>query len=212
MHGWVDVLGQWPDIGGNYNAAPTTQIAGFTPNPDGELIGDAMRWGMVPGWAKSFDSKYATFNARLESVADKPTFRSAWQHKRRCLIPMAGYYEWQMQADGGGKQPFYITDRNVGCLMTAGLYERWGGEEAEQLSCTIVTRPADESIASLHARMPVLLTQQTALQWLDAELEEAANLLSNVESPELVYWPVSRAVGNARNNDPRLIEPIDLVD
>ncbi len=210
MHGWVDMLGEWPDIPGNYNVAPTAQIAGFTPNPDGELIGDAMRWGLVPAWAKSFDSKYATFNARVESVSEKPSFRSAWKHKRRCLIPMGGYYEWQVQAEGGPKQPFYITDKNVGCLMAAGLYERWGVDDELQLSCTMMTRPADAAIASLHPRMPVLLTHETAFHWLDAELDQATELLSSVESPDLVYWPVSRAVGNTRNNDARLIEPVDL--
>jgi len=78
-----------------------------------------MRWGMIPSWSKSFDSKYATFNARIETVDEKPTFRNALKNAQRCLIPMAGYYEWS--GAKGSKQPFYITDRETGGMVVAGL-------------------------------------------------------------------------------------------
>ena len=194
-----------------------------------------MRWGLVPSWSKTFDSKYATFNARLESVADKASYRSAWKHSQRCLIPMAGYYEWQAAVarettnadansattrarNNSSKQPFYITDRNVGGLVVAGLYEAWQatpGDESEaatvkKFSCTMITRPADPVIEKLHPRMPVLLTPDTASLWLSAAVDEAQPLLESVESPELVYWPIGRAVGNVRNDDRRLCEPVDI--
>ena len=227
MTGWAEMLSHWPDVPLSYNVAPSSAIAAFYSREREYPEGSAMRWGLVPAWSKTFDSKYATFNARLESVADKATYRSAWKHKRRCLIPMAGYYEWQAAADGnetprsshsGGKQPFYITDRNVGGLVVAGLFESWrpaSGDAEEsaierRLSCTMITRPADPVMEKLHHRMPVFLTPETATLWLDATVDEAQRLLETVESPELVYWPVGRAVGNVRNDDQRLCEPVDI--
>lgn len=201
------MLASWPDVPLSYNVAPSSKIAAFATES-----GESMRWGMVPAWSKRFSSKYATFNARLESVAEKPTFRNAWKRRQRCLIPMAGYYEWQ--AGPSGKQPFYITDRNVGGLVAAGLYERWTGEhQSEQsvscsVSCTMITKPADPGLDRIHKRMPVLLTPDSALQWLGNSGEE--NFLFDCVSPEIVYWPVSTAVGNVRNNHQRLSEAIDL--
>lgn len=225
MHGWTHMLGQWPDVPNSYNIAPSAQIAAFVNSSAGQdsngqqlagqqLAGQAMRWGMVPSWSKEFGSKYATFNARVETVADKPTFRNAWKQQQRCLIPMAGYYEWSAAPDG--KQPFYITDRNVGGLVAAGLYETWldpasSSDDAVHWSCTMITRAADPSLARIHARMPILLQPESAQQWLD-EASFAAHELQQIESPEIVYWPVDKAVGNVRNNHDRLSQAIDLAD
>ena len=217
MIGWADALRDWPDVPLSYNVAPSTQIAAFTgssENPD-MLQGSAMRWGMVPGWAKEFGSKYATFNARVETVADKPTFRNAWKRQQRCLIPMSGYYEWQTIS--GVKQPFFITDRNVGGLMAAGLYEAWSpsktpagnlDEESAVLhSCTMITRAADAGLDRIHHRMPILLKPDTAEQWLYGSPQQ--DFLLQCEAPEVVYWPVDKAVGNVRNDHERLSEPVD---
>ncbi|MEO0368226.1 MAG: SOS response-associated peptidase, partial [Pseudomonadota bacterium] len=130
MHGWSDLLGEWSQdmlgVTPSYNVSPTATIAAFS--CDQGQVGEplAMRWGMIPSWSKSFESKYATFNARIETAASKPTFRTAWREQRRCLIPMAGYYEWQQTQDG--KQPFYITDKNAGILVAAGLFEPWSDQ------------------------------------------------------------------------------------
>jgi putative SOS response-associated peptidase YedK len=205
MLAWADMLGSWPDVPLSYNVAPSSQIAAFASES-----GESMRWGMVPAWSKEFSSKYATFNARVESVAEKPTFRNAWKRHQRCLIPMAGYYEWQ--AGPNGKQPFYITDRNVGGLVAAGLYECWAGEvngEAQKfVSCTMITRPADRGLDRIHKRMPVLLTPSSGQQWLSNAGQE--DFLIDCGSPEIVYWPVSTDVGNVRNNHPQLSQAIDL--
>lgn len=200
------MLKNWPQVRASYNVAPTSQIAAFIPDLE-EFSGHAMRWGLVPGWSKVFDSKYATFNARLESVADKPSYRAAWKDRRRCLIPMAGYYEWQ--AGGDGKQPFYITDRNVGGVVAAGLYEPWIGEQGEQYSCTMITRAADHGMDRIHGRMPVLLTPESAHEWKSVPLAQAEEFLREVETPDVVYWPVTKAVGNTRNDSAQLCEPLD---
>jgi len=116
MQGWADSLEKWPDIEPNYNVAPTSNVAAFRTS-----TGESMRWGLIPEWAESFDSKYSTFNARLETVNERPTFKSAWKKAQRCLIPMAGYYEWK--GEKGNKRPYYVTDRFAGGLVAAGIYD-----------------------------------------------------------------------------------------
>ena len=208
MLGWTELLQHWPELHASFNIAPTAQIAVFGADPSVLATGQAMRWGMVPSWSNEFNSRYATFNARLETVAEKPTFRSAWRKQQRCLIPMAGYYEWQTSADG--KQPFYISDKNVGGIVAAGLYEQWGDLEQPHLSCTIITRPADLNLSAIHARMPVMLTPQTANEWLSTPVSHSKALLEELDSPDIVYWPVTKAVGNTRNDGPDLCQAIDL--
>jgi putative SOS response-associated peptidase YedK len=202
MLGWSTMLAEWPEVPLSYNVAPSADIAAFTLQDD-QWQGRAMRWGMIPSWAKEFTSNFATFNARIETVSEKPTFRAAWSKKRRCVIPMAGYYEWK-QADDG-KQPFYLTDRNVGGLVAAGLYEPWQG----QLSCTMLTKPAMGALSAIHPRMPVLLNPASARRWLEDDTA-AQRYLHMVEAPSIVYWPVTKAVGNPRNDKPDLCAPIDL--
>ena len=231
MRGWAEMLGHWPEVERSYNVAPSMSIAAFVGNDprsaDGDvptqailhraqdlgqnskLSGKAMRWGMVPAWSKEFTTKYATFNARLETAAEKATFRSAWKKQQRCLIPMAGYYEWQAASSAQGKQPFYITDRNVGGLVVAGLYEHWQGADQQFYSCTMITRPADVGLDRIHGRMPIMLSTENAQAWLNQPLESTQEFLSNVTSADVVYWPVSGAVGNVRNNDQRLCQAID---
>jgi len=162
-----------------------------------------MRWGIIPPWSKEFGSKYATFNARIETVANKPTFRNAWNKSQRCLIPMAGYYEWC--GDKGNKQPFYITDRDTGGLVVAGLYESWGNNK---LSCTVLTMPADDELNRIHPRQPVILTPKTTNDWLSDQ--SGKENLTNQERPNVIYYPVSKAVGNIRNDSLNLTEPIDI--
>ena len=122
---------------------------------------------------------------------------------------MAGYYEWQAAGSQTSKRPFYITDLNVGGLLVAGLYESWQGADQQFWSCTMITRPADVGLDRIHARMPILLSAENALAWLSEPLESTQEFLSDVASTEVVYWPVSSAVGNVRNNDERLCQAID---
>lgn len=240
MVGWAEMLDEWPvmyhsntdraEVANNsgivesFNVTPTSNIAAFAKadiHLDSgsrtlgaihfpRLVGKPMRWGMIPQWSKTFDSKYATFNARIETIAEKPTFRSAWKRQQRCLIPMAGYYEWQVAKKTGLKQPFYITDKNIGGLVAAGLYEVWGSQDKPKLSCTMITRAADPGLDSIHHRMPVLLDPESAKQWLESDTNHAEQLLKELVSPDVVYWPVSTAVGNVRNDDDNLCAAIDL--
>ncbi len=192
MHGWAEVLQDWPEYEASYNRAPTEGIAAFSSSS-----GAIMRWGMIPTWSKTFESAYSTFNARIESVADKPTFKNAWERKQRCLIPMAGYYEWT--GEKGRKQPFYITHSENEPLVVAGLFENWG--TSGQQSCVMLTKASEAELASIHSRMPIMLNEDQAITWLNGDCG-----VDELRRPKVVYHPVSRAVGNARNNFPELIE------
>lgn len=114
---------------------------------------------------------------------------------------MAGYFEWS--GVKGNKQPFYITDRDTGGLVVAGLYETWGDA---QLSCTILTMPANDDLEHIHPRMPIMLTPDTAEDWLNGSTEKPT--LTNHDQPNVIYYPVSKSIGNVRNDSPELIEPV----
>jgi len=201
MHGWSHVLETWPDIKQSYNVAPTSKVSAFR-NSNGE----AMRWGLVPEWSESFETTYSTFNARVETVHEKPSFKSAWKNSQRCLIPMAGYYEWQ--GEKGKKQPYYVTDRLTGGLVMAGLYESW--KLGAFLSCTILTKPADEAMSDLHSRIPVLLTPENALDWLNCSDNLDQQEVIKLARPKLSFYKVGKIVGNTEIDNPNLIEPLRI--
>lgn len=199
MAEWTELLKIWPDVNLSYNVSPSQTIAAFR-----SPAGKAMRWGLIPHWAKEFSSDFSTFNARLESVNEKPAFRDAWVNSQRCLIPMLGYYEWQ--GPKGSKQPYFIRPIQDKGLVMAGLYDVWGADK--QYSCTILTRPADPDLKEIHGRMPVMLAPDTAQDWLSMDKESAQDFLMHTVKPEIEFYPVSKDVGNALANGKRLIEPM----
>jgi putative SOS response-associated peptidase YedK len=213
MTAWAKLIDEWPVQGANYqasyNVAPSRSVAAFKA-PKGEL----MRWGLVPAWSKEFSTQYSTFNARLETVDQKPAFRSAWSRSQRCLIPMLGYYEWT--GPKGSKQPYFIRGEANNGLVTAGLYDNWlvqdDPTEDPLLSCSIITKPANQQLAGIHPRMPVILTLETAEQWMNAEHRDAKALLMEAQPPELSFYPVAKTVGNSRAEGAELVNEIAIVD
>lgn len=197
---WDELLKIWPDVNPSYNIAPSEQIAAFR-----SPAGKAMRWGLIPHWAKTFESEFATFNARIESLQEKPAFRDAWRNNQRCLIPMFGYYEWQ--GEKGNKQPYFIYDPNSPGLVVAGLYDQWGSQA--NYSCTMITKAANSKLEEIHPRMPVLLTPRSAKQWMNLDQNQALEYLMDVAAPEIDFYPVSKAVGNVKANGKRLTEPLE---
>lgn len=193
MHAWVDILKDWPgELTPGYNIAPTATIPVLT-----QRGVQPARWGLIPAWAKEFKSAYNTFNARVESVATKPTFRNAWKNSQTCIIPAGGYYEWK--AENGVKQPYLVHNPDDGVLVFAGLMEAW----EDRLSCTVLTEESKGSLKELHHRMPVMLNREDALHWLNSKIEAAPT--TSVQ--ELEYFAVTTRVNSARNNDSGLIEP-----
>ena len=184
----------------NYNRAPT-QTGWVLVADDPGAIARPMRWGLLPSWAKDTRLAYSTINARCETAASKPAFRSAWKH-RRGVVPSSGYYEWRKE--GAVKQPYFIHARAAPVLFFAALWEQRG----ELLTYSIVTRDADPLIAHLHDRMPLMLPADLLSEWIHGTGEQAAAIAVAASAPGLEWHPVDRAVGNVRNTGPRLVEPL----
>jgi putative SOS response-associated peptidase YedK len=167
-----------------------------------------MRWGLIPRWwSKSLKELPAIFNARVETVANKPMFRDAFR-RNRCIIPVSGYYEWRTMSDG--KQPYYITPRNDSILSFAGLWDEWDRVNNETVtSCTIIITDANSFTRTIHDRMPVVLEREKVGAWLSGEA--GTELLRPAPDDLLRMCPVSKRVSKPGNtDDATLIEPISL--
>ena len=158
-----------------YNIAPTQNILAVRVNRErGEREAALMRWGLIPSWSKDPQGGPPMINARGETLAEKPSFRTAVR-RRRCLIPADGFYEWQQSPESaarGKKQPYYIHFRDDRPFAFAGLWEAWRAKDSPPddqplESCTIVTTAASTALASLHDRMPVILAPNDYQTWLD---------------------------------------------
>lgn len=188
-----------------YNIAPTNRIWTVGPQPDGVLAAEVLRWGLTPHWAKALATVF--INARAETVATKPAFRTAFK-AHRIIVLADGYYEWQKRADGDGKQPHRIVSAEGHPLLMAGLRSDWRGAEGTVATAAIVTRPATAHLAAIHDRMPLILDPETARSWITGDPEEwAARLADPPESPPLRAYPVSPRVNRVGVDDPTLIEP-----
>ncbi|MEO7251225.1 MAG: SOS response-associated peptidase [Arenimonas sp.] len=191
----------------SYNIAPT-QACWVLAADEAGAQARQMRWGLLPSWARDSRIAASMINARLETVASKPAFRSAWK-TRRCLVPASGYFEWRVE--NAVKQPYWIHDANGPVLMFAGLWENWKTPTGDWLqSFTIITRAALDPMLQLHDRTPLMLGADVLRDWLHAGVERAAQIADNAAVPALVWHPVSRAVGNPRSNGPELIRPLEF--
>jgi len=192
-----------PELPRRYNIAPTQDVAAVRRAEDGgrELV--RLHWGLIPSWAKERAMGARMINARAETLVEKPAFRAAFR-ARRCLIVADGFYEWQKL--GARKQPYFIgfTDRRP--FAFAGLWERWIGEGSEAVeSCTIVTTEANELLAPIHDRMPVILDPDVFAPWIDPaekDTERLAGLLRPYPPGPLQAYPVSFFVNNPANDTP----------
>ena len=198
-----------PNFPPRYNIAPTQPIA-VVRLVEGRRQFALLRWGLVPGWVKHPRPFSLLFNARGESVLEKPAFRAAMRY-RRCLIPFDGFYEWKQT--GGRKQPHYIRARDRGPMAFAGLWESWMGPNGEEIeTAAIVTTTANRALASLHPRMPVVLPPEAFDLWLDhrnVDAKTAAALIAPAREGLLDVSPVSDAVNRAANDSPALIAPVE---
>lgn len=191
-----------------YNVAPTQDIAVVRRAKDTDerqLV--LMRWGLVPFWAKDIGVGARMINARAETVAETPAFRTAFR-SRRCLIVADGFYEWQKRL-AGPKQPYHITTESRSPFAFAGLWERWapdGGQSIE--TCTIVTTRANEAVMPIHDRMPAMLGPADFEAWLDTRRPtgETQDLLKPWPG-RMATTPVSRRVNAVANDDRACLEP-----
>jgi putative SOS response-associated peptidase YedK len=171
----------------------------------------AMRWGLVPFWAKESKVGFSTINARAEAIASSPAFSEAWK-SRRCLVPAEFFYEWK-KIDGKTKQPHAISLQDGSLFAFAGLWDRWKDRETGQEleTYTIITTDPNQLMEQIHDRMPVILAPKDYERWL-APADPArlpVDLFKPYPAEEMKAWRVGKAVGNTRNDDPSLIEPVE---
>jgi putative SOS response-associated peptidase YedK len=200
----------------NYNVAPTTDV--WVVHADGGVRRlDPFRWGLVPHWAKDLSIGSKMINARAETVATKNAFKSSLA-KRRCIVPADGFYEWKAPGPGQKrKQPYFIHRPDGEPFAFGGLWTEWrgkdtNGEDVTVRTTTIITGPANEKMAELHDRMPIILPPSAWEEWLDPEqrdLDTIGRFLVPAP-PELIeFHPVSTDVNSVRNNDPHLVERVE---
>jgi putative SOS response-associated peptidase YedK len=197
-----------PNFPPRYNVAPTQPIA-IVRFIDGKRHFALVRWGLLPSWVKDPQAFSLLINARGETAAEKPAFRAAMK-RRRCLIPVDGFYEWK--AGGPRKQPFYIRAKSGEPFAFAGLWETWTGPNGEELeTAAIVTTTANRTLAPIHDRMPVILAPEAFDLWLDsANVDPAAASALIKPAPEnfLEAYPISTDVNRVANDNPTLVEPV----
>jgi putative SOS response-associated peptidase YedK len=200
-------LAEPAELAPRYNITPGQDIAAVRVDRGGRRRLHALRWGLVPFWAKDAAIGRRLVNARLDGLAEKPAFREAFT-RRRCLIAASGFYEWAQLA-GGKKQPYFVRARAEPLLAFAGLWERWsgGGTERPLETCVIVTTAANELLAPIHDRMPLMLTRAAQDVWLDATSTVGAVAELAAQGTEVEAWAVGAAVNDPRNDDVRLIAP-----
>jgi putative SOS response-associated peptidase YedK len=209
---WLGLeLDEMPWFAPTYNAAPQSIQPVIRLNRDsGRRVATLMRWGLVPFWARDAKIGLSTINARAEEAATKPAFREALK-KRRCLVPADAYYEWQ-RLDAKTKQPFVIALKSGEPYAFAGLWESWRPKDGEPLETfTILTTDPNGVMEPIHNRMPVILDPRDFDRWLDTAdpVRPPVDLLRPYPADRIHAWPVSKHVGNIRNNDASLLDPVD---
>lgn len=195
-----------PNLVPSFNKAPTQDGLAVRRHPETKALHlDVLRWGLVPRWAKDASGAARMMNARGESVAGKPAFREAFR-KRRCLVPMDGFYEWR--GEGKARQPFACALRSGEPMACAGLWEGWKQPDGDWLrTFTIITCASAGRQALLHDRMPVILPRAAWDPWLAGEDDAALRaLLKPAEDALLAFWPVAARVGRVAENDAALLE------
>ncbi len=192
-----------------YNIAPTQEIAAICQTGDGYRHLKTVRWGLIPHWAKDITIGNKLINARSETVADKPSFRQPIRY-HRCLIPASGFIEWLRQPDGS-RQPSYIQRKDGELLAMAGIWDAWKGSDQVIASGTILTTAANSLVATLHDRMPVLLSPSECDQWLDRDItdpQQLKGIYTPYPADPLQATPISSLINNPRHDSPDCLEPL----
>ena len=196
----------------NYNTAPTHQAPAVRRATDGMPELAALRWGLIPFWAKGVAPKYGTINATIERMREAPTYRGPWKRGQRCIVAALGFYEWQVVEGPGGKpakQPYYIGAADQAIFGMAGLWDASTGADGTLVeSFTLLTMPANRFMAAIHnarQRMPVILRLEDHAAWLAGTPDEAEKCLAQYPDALLVAHPVSSRVNSPRNNDAQLL-------
>ncbi|MFQ5955363.1 MAG: SOS response-associated peptidase [Kiloniellales bacterium] len=208
--GRLFAVAERPNLPPRYNIAPSQEAPVVRTHEAGGRGLALMCWGLIPSWAKEARVGYKMINARAETVAQKPAFRTALRH-RRCLVPADGFYEWRKL--GKLRQPYRITLTDGGPFAFAGLWERWRAPDRQLVeSFTIITTEANRLLRPIHDRMPVILDAADYEAWLDTggiAPDEAARRLRPYPAAGLAAFPISTRINSPRNDDPACIVPLE---
>jgi len=201
-------IGESVEIRRRFNVAPGDDVLAVTTDRAGAPRGELLRWGLVPSWAKSPATGLKMINARVETVAERPAYRRAFE-RFRCLILADGFYEWR-PTPGAPKRPFHITRADSEPFSFAGLWSIWHGDDGALLrTCTILTTAANATIAPLHDRMPVILAPDAERDWLTPTTSPGrlGEILAGLAAPETALTEVGPAVNDARYDGPGCLAP-----
>jgi putative SOS response-associated peptidase YedK len=193
-----------------YNAAPSQELWVIRRNPEtGEASMDLLKWGLIPYWCKE-RPKPPPINAKAETVSKLPMFREAYR-KRRCIVPVDGFFEWR--AERGSKQPYAIAMKDRSPFGLAGLWENWKDPATGEWVRTfcIITTAANDLVSRIHDRMPAILRPEDYASWLGEE-KPPADLLAPFPPEPMTMWPISNRVNSPKNDDAQLLEAIELGD
>ncbi|WP_027964066.1 SOS response-associated peptidase [Halalkalibacillus halophilus] len=192
----------------SFNIAPTQEVVSIVYDGSQNRLGK-MGWGLVPSWAKDQKMQSKMINARLETADEKPSFKRLMA-RRRCLIVADSFYEW-VKDEQGNKQPVRIYMPNRQLFTFAGLWDRWEKDGEQMVTCTILTKEANEYVSDIHHRMPVILPKEAEQTWIDFEPKDPTEMkkwILGLDSEPLAYHPVSTYVNSPRNNDEQCIEKV----
>jgi len=194
--GLLSLPAQDPD----YNIPPGQKILAIVQLEDGSNKAVNLHWGLVPSWSKDRAIANRLINARAETLTTKPSFKKAYQH-RRCLIPATGFYEWQ--ATGFGKQPYHIHKPDNSLFAFGGIWEHWKNDQETVYSCAIITTGANDTMAPIHDRMPVIIAPKDYNRWLDKKnaIVEIADFLAADAYTGMQANPISTRINNPLHND-----------
>ncbi len=205
---FMDMVGQPYPGADRHNVAPTEPLPVLRSAAEGELEFAMMRWWLTPYWSKGISTKYSMFNAKAETLTTSRAFKEPFA-RRRCLLPIAGFYEWAKAADR--KLPYYIHPSADDGLLLGGIWDRWRNGEQSLESFAIITTAAHEDLAFVHTRQPLMLTRAEGRRWIrrDADLTQLSTDYLKPRVPvEMSVTPVSTYVNNSRNDGARCIEPL----
>lgn len=202
------------DLPPRYNIAPSQSVYAVVEHADRRAL-VTFRWGLVPHWADDPKIGSRLINARAETVATKPAFRSSFARKR-CLIPADGFYEWTAPSESARRLPHYVHREDQAPMAFAGLWASWrdpaSPDAAPLRTCTIITAPAGPQVAGLHDRMPAMLPAETWATWLDPDCDDRellTDVLAEASAEGVTAHRVTTAVNSPRNDHPGLVEPIE---
>jgi len=184
----------------DYNIPPGQNILAVVQTEDGSGRAVNLHWGLIPSWSKDRAISKHLINARAETLAEKPSFKQAYQH-RRCLIPATGFFEWQ--STQSGKQPYHIHQHDNALFAFAGLWEHWERDQETVYSCTIITTAANDKIAPIHNRMPVIIAAEYYDRWLDKKTKriEMVDFLAADAYAAMQVTPIGTRINNPLHND-----------